>query len=64
MGNIFSCKLYFNFDLISYDMYTGESRHTSAAVDDTGTDRGLNGTPLPEGPAVEVIEMANGETVW
>lgn len=45
-------------------MYTGESRHTSAAVDDTGTDRGLNGTPLPEGPAVEVIEMANGETVW
>lgn len=48
-----------------YDMYAGDSRHTSAAVDDTGTDRDLlNGTPIPEGPAVEVIEMANGETVW
>lgn len=45
-------------------MYSGESRHTSTAVDDTVTDRDPDGTAISEGPAVEVIEMANGETVW
>ncbi|KAF9246121.1 hypothetical protein BU15DRAFT_84928 [Melanogaster broomeanus] len=47
-----------------YDMYSGESKHTSAVVDDAGTGRGQDGTALQEGPAVEVIEMANGETIW
>ncbi|KAF8121916.1 hypothetical protein EV363DRAFT_1361699 [Boletus edulis] len=46
-----------------YDMYSGESKHTSAVVDDAGTDRDPDGTAIPEGPAVEVIEMANGETI-
>lgn len=50
--------------LTSYDMYSGESKHTSAVVDDAGTERDPNGTAVQEGPAVEVIEMANGETIW
>lgn len=45
-------------------MYSGESKHTSAVVDDAGTDRDPEGTAIQEGPAVEVIEMANGETIW
>ncbi|KAF8843621.1 hypothetical protein BDN67DRAFT_964101 [Paxillus ammoniavirescens] len=47
-----------------YDMYTGESKHTSAVGDDAGRENGQDGTTLEEGPAVEVIEMANGETIW
>ncbi|KAF8557337.1 hypothetical protein OG21DRAFT_1457871 [Imleria badia] len=47
-----------------YDMYSGESKHTSAVVDDAGTEREPDGTAVQEGPAVEVIEMANGETIW
>ncbi|KAG8217895.1 hypothetical protein J3R82DRAFT_6061 [Butyriboletus roseoflavus] len=47
-----------------YDMYSGESKHASAVVDDAGTDRDPDGTAVQEGPAVEVIEMANGETIW
>ncbi|KAH0827012.1 hypothetical protein J3R83DRAFT_4681 [Lanmaoa asiatica] len=47
-----------------YDMYSGESKHTSAVVDDAGTERDPDGTAVQEGPAVEVIEMANGETIW
>lgn len=50
--------------LTSYDMYSGESKHTSAVVDDAGTERDPDDTATQEGPAVEVIEMANGETIW
>lgn len=50
--------------LTSYDMYSGESKHTSTVVDDMGTERDLDDTAVQEGPAVEVIEMANGETIW
>lgn len=60
----FPVKPCLNLYLTSYDMYSGESRHTSAAVDDTGTERDPDGTAMPEGPGVEVIEMANGETIW
>ncbi|KAH7910643.1 hypothetical protein BJ138DRAFT_1173017 [Hygrophoropsis aurantiaca] len=43
-----------------YDMYAGESKHTSAAPDET-----LPNVSSPaEGAALEVIEMANGETIW
>ncbi|KAF9218306.1 hypothetical protein BS17DRAFT_762556 [Gyrodon lividus] len=45
-------------------MYSGESKHTSAVVDDAGTEHGQDGAALQERPAVEVIEMANGETIW
>lgn len=50
--------------LTSYDMYSGESKHTSAVVDETGTEREPDDAAVQEGPAVEVIEMANGETIW
>lgn len=50
--------------LTSYDLYSGESRHASSAFDVTGTERDPDGTAMPEGPGVEVIEMANGETIW
>ncbi|KAJ6455728.1 hypothetical protein C8R45DRAFT_585902 [Mycena sanguinolenta] len=42
-----------------YDMYPGEKSASSSAVEIA-----QNG-PIPEGgPAVEVIELANGETIW
>ncbi|KIJ68939.1 hypothetical protein HYDPIDRAFT_105474 [Hydnomerulius pinastri MD-312] len=47
-----------------YDMYSGESKHTSAVVDDAGTEHGRDGPATQEGPALEVVEMANGETIW
>jgi len=64
VGNIYPVKPYLNPYLTSYDMYTGESKHTSAVVDDVGTERDPEGTAVQEAPAVEVIEMANGETIW
>lgn len=64
MGHIYPVKLYLDIYLTSYDMYSGESKHTSAVVDDTGTERDPEGTTAQEAPAVEVIEMANGETIW
>lgn len=45
-------------------MYSGESKHTSAVVEDAGTERDPDGITIQEAPAVEVIEMANGETIW
>lgn len=54
------------FILRRYDMYAGDSRGTSAAVPDgmvAGTSQ--QGEALPEpGQALEVIELANGETIW
>ena len=64
MGNIYRVKPYLNLHLTSYDMYAGESKHTSTVVDDAGTEHDHNSTAVQEGPAVEVIEMANGETIW
>lgn len=46
-----------------YDMYSGENKHAST-VDESGRERGQDGTATQEGTAVEVVEMANGETVW
>lgn len=45
-------------------MYSGESKHTSTVIDDAGTERDPDGTAVGEGSGVEVIEMANGETIW
>lgn len=39
-------------------MYAGESRAVSVAAGDEGQ------MPSDSGPALEVIELANGETVW
>lgn len=47
-----------------YDMYSGESKHATTLVDDSGRERGHDGTAIQEGTAVEVVEMANGETIW
>ncbi|KAI6103551.1 hypothetical protein F5141DRAFT_1189864 [Pisolithus sp. B1] len=47
-----------------YDMYSGENKHASTPVDELGRERGHDGTATQEGTAVEVVEMANGETVW
>ncbi|KAG9318868.1 hypothetical protein JVU11DRAFT_975 [Chiua virens] len=47
-----------------YEMYAGEGKHTNAPADDTGTEREPDSTAIQEGPAVEVIELANGETIW
>ncbi|KAG6327820.1 hypothetical protein ID866_11269 [Astraeus odoratus] len=47
-----------------YDMYSGENKHSNSAVDDLGREHGPDGTATQEGTAVEVVEMANGETVW
>ncbi|KAJ3512524.1 hypothetical protein NLJ89_g3468 [Agrocybe chaxingu] len=49
-----------------YDMYAGESRGASmVATDHTASDpKGENTATSDPGPALEVIELANGETVW
>ncbi|KDR81794.1 hypothetical protein GALMADRAFT_239997 [Galerina marginata CBS 339.88] len=53
-----------------YDMYAGESRATSALVNDpsaTADQQSAKGEPFAAsepGPALEVIELANGETIW
>lgn len=44
-------------------MYAGDSRVASAVSGDGQNDYdGLR--PSESGPALEVIEMANGETIW
>lgn len=48
----------FNLLSSSYDMYSADSRAMSMAVADDG--QGAQETQ----PALEVIELANGETVW
>jgi len=63
VGNFFPVKPYLDLYLTSYDMYSGESQHANA-IDDAGTEHDPDSTALQEGPAVEVIEMANGETIW
>jgi len=46
-------------------MYIGESKHTNGPPDDA-VDLGSSheAESRPEGAALEVIEMANGETIW
>lgn len=46
-----------------YDMYAGESKHASAVMVDPGKEHGQD-MAAQEGTAVEVIEMANGDTIW
>ncbi|KAG2041773.1 hypothetical protein BDR03DRAFT_1073490 [Suillus americanus] len=48
-----------------YDMYAGESKNPNAPADDAvdiGSSHGEEGHP--DGAALELIEMANGETIW
>lgn len=47
-------------------MYAGDSRGTSTANPDIpAAGSSQQGEPLSEsGPALEVIELANGETIW
>jgi hypothetical protein len=48
-------------DVSSFDMYGGDSRIPSVIPPD-GT--GDFDSPSESGPALEVIELANGETIW
>lgn len=45
-----------------YDMYGSDSKHTSVAYDPNFD--APEGFGQQEGPALEVIEKANGETIW
>ena len=47
--------------LSRYEMYAEDSRTPSVAHHRDDTEGGY---PLEFGPAIEVIEHANGETVW
>ena len=63
------CPFYESCDLIGdeaytksrYEMYAEDSRAPSVAHHRDETD---GAHPLESGPAIEVIELANGETVW
>ena len=46
-----------------YDMYGGESRVPSMAMVDPNGPVGEQGA-AESGPALEVVQMANGETIW
>ncbi|KAJ7470608.1 hypothetical protein FB451DRAFT_1254284 [Mycena latifolia] len=47
------------YDSFRYDMYSGEKVASSSAPEAQ-----QNGPVSESGPAVEVIELANGETIW
>lgn len=51
-----------------YDMYAGDGRTQNAGILDAqggnGPQAAQTGTIPEAGPALEVIEMANGETIW
>jgi serine/arginine repetitive matrix protein 2 len=47
--------------VLRYDMYDGEDRAPSVAHQRDDVD---GASPPEPGPAIEVIELANGETVW
>jgi hypothetical protein len=49
--------------LYRYDMYTGESRVSSMTPVDQQNSKSEQGA-ADSGPALEVIQLANGETVW
>lgn len=44
-----------------YDMYAEDSRAPSVAHQ---REDGDGAYPVESGPAIEVIELANGETIW
>lgn len=46
-----------------YDMYAGESKNSNTPADDA-VDIGSSHEGHPDGAALELIEMANGETIW
>ena len=54
----------------SYEMYTGEAKPTvtisgEQVVDGTNQSSNSDALPIIEpGRAVEVLELANGETIW
>lgn len=48
---------------IRYDMYAGESKNSNTPADDA-VDIGSSHEGHPDGAALELIEMANGETIW
>ncbi|KAG2157400.1 hypothetical protein DEU56DRAFT_764445 [Suillus clintonianus] len=47
-----------------YDMYAGESKNPNAPADDAVDIGSSHEEGHPEGAALELIEMANGETIW
>lgn len=44
-------------------MYAGESKNSNTPADDA-VDIGSSHEGHPDGAALELIEMANGETIW
>ncbi|KAI0792868.1 hypothetical protein C8Q75DRAFT_751752 [Abortiporus biennis] len=48
-----------------YDMYTGENRVPGSVNAESSGSQAAYGDAIPEsGPALEVVELANGETIW
>ncbi|KAG1754462.1 hypothetical protein EDB19DRAFT_1844377 [Suillus lakei] len=47
-----------------YDMYAGESKNPNAPADDAVDIGSSHEEGHPDGAALELIEMANGETIW
>ncbi|KAF5386779.1 hypothetical protein D9615_001879 [Tricholomella constricta] len=47
-----------------YDMYAGESRSPSATPNESGPSRLQDDSALEAGAAVELIQLANGQTIW
>lgn len=51
--------------LYRYEMYAGDNRAPSATYGEGSTSQPVQGDMGGEnGTAVEVIELANGETIW
>lgn len=48
---------------VRFEMYAGDSRAPSAAFAEGGTSQ-FGEVGNDNGTAVEVIELANGETIW
>ena len=48
-----------------YEMYAEESRAASSATNDPNFSENLqSGLTAESRPALEVVELANGETIW
>lgn len=57
---VFPCLIF----TIRYDMYVGESKNPNAPADDAVDIGSSHEEGHPDGAALELIEMANGETIW
>ena len=59
------CNLPPLFSFSRYEMYAEESRAASSATNDPNFSENLqSGLTAESRPALEVVELANGETIW